>query len=65
MNARHTRRGRPARSDQLWIQPEMNDEFDVRKYSRALLALAMHQAAKEAAAQAENPADGEPNGGSR
>jgi hypothetical protein len=45
------KRGRLVRSDRIWIQPEMNEELDARKLSRAFLALALHQAAAEAEAQ--------------
>lgn len=48
------RRGRPMRSDRVWIEPEMNEELDARKLSRAFLALALHQAAEEAQAEAEH-----------
>jgi hypothetical protein len=39
------------KSERVWIQPELNDELDARKLSRAFMALALHQAAQEAAAQ--------------
>lgn len=42
------------RSDRVWIEPEMNEELDARKLSRAFLALALHQAAEEAEAQADH-----------
>jgi len=45
------KRGRPMRSDRVWIQPESNDVLDARKLSRAFLALALHQAGDEAEAQ--------------
>jgi hypothetical protein len=45
------KRGRPVRSDRIWIEPEMNEQLDARKLSRAFLALALHQAAAEAEAQ--------------
>lgn len=45
------KRGRPMRSNRLWIEPEMNEELDARKLSRAFLALALHRAAQEAEAQ--------------
>ena len=45
------KRGRPMRSDRVWIEPEMNEELDARKLSRAFLALALHRAAVEAEAQ--------------
>jgi hypothetical protein len=48
------RRGRPVRSGQVWIEPEMNDELDARKLSRAFLALAMHRARLEAEASADH-----------
>ncbi len=48
------KRGRPMRSDRVWIQPEMNAELDARKLSRAFLALALHRAAEEAAAESEH-----------
>jgi hypothetical protein len=35
----------------------MNEELDARKLSRAFLALALHCAAEEAAAEAEHHAD--------
>jgi hypothetical protein len=41
------------RSEGVWIQPELNDELDPRKLSRAFMALALYQAAQEAAAQGE------------
>ena len=47
----HGKRGRPSASDRVWIQPEMNEELDARKLSRAFLALALHRAAAEAEAQ--------------
>lgn len=50
------KKGRPMRSDRVWIQPEMNEELDARKLSRAFLALALHQAAQEAEARAEHGA---------
>lgn len=50
------KQGRPMQSDRVWIQPEPNEELDARKLSRAFLALALHQAADEAAAR-EEPAD--------
>lgn len=48
------RRGRPTRSNQVWIEPEMNEELDSRKLSRAFLALALHQAALEAEARGDH-----------
>jgi hypothetical protein len=42
------------RSNRVWIEPEMNEELDARKLSRAFLALALHQAAEEAQAQADH-----------
>ena len=45
------KRGRPMHSDRMWIEPEMNEELDARKLSRAFLALALHRAAQEAEAQ--------------
>lgn len=48
------KRGRPMRSHRVWIQPEMNTDLDVRKLSRAFLALALHHAAEEAAAESEH-----------
>ena len=54
---RSRKRVRPIRSDRVWIQPEMNEELDARKLSRAFLALALHCAAEEAAAEAEHHAD--------
>lgn len=50
------KKGRPMRSDRVWIQPEMNEELDAHKLSRAFLALALHQAAEEAEARAEHEA---------
>ncbi|MBS3957478.1 MAG: hypothetical protein KGZ40_08140 [Clostridiales bacterium] len=50
----HRRRGRPMRSNRVWIEPEMNEDLDARKLSRAFLALALHQAAEEAQAQADH-----------
>jgi hypothetical protein len=44
------------RSGQVWIEPEMNDELDARKLSRAFLALAMHHARLEAQASADHDA---------
>lgn len=52
------RRGHPVRSDRVWIQPEMNEDLDARKLSRAFLALALHCAGEEAAARAEHDATG-------
>jgi hypothetical protein len=52
------------RSDRVWIEPEMNEELDARKLSRAFLALALHRAAAEAEAQsghARNIGDGDQN----
>lgn len=51
-NAR--RRGRPMQSNRVWIEPEMNEELDARKLSRAFLALALHRAAAEVEAEAEH-----------
>ncbi|MDP3630559.1 MAG: hypothetical protein Q8S43_06370 [Actinomycetota bacterium] len=48
------KRGRPIRSNRVWIQPEMNEDLDARKLSRAFLALALHRAAEEAVAEAEH-----------
>ena len=48
------KRGRPIRSDRVWIEPEMNDELDARRLSRAFLALALHRAAEEAGAQSDH-----------
>ena len=50
------KRVRSVRSDRVWVQPEMNEELDVRKLSRAFLALALHCAAEEAAAEVEHHA---------
>lgn len=50
----HRRRGRPIQSNRVWIEPEMNEELDARKLSRAFLALALHRAALEAEAEAEH-----------
>lgn len=47
----HKRRGRPMQSNRVWIEPEMNEELDARKLSRAFLALALHRAALEAEAE--------------
>jgi hypothetical protein len=41
------------KSNRVWIEPEMNEELDARKLSRAFLALALHRAALEAEAEAE------------
>jgi hypothetical protein len=52
------------RSEGVWIQPELNDELDPRRLSRAFMALALYQAAQEAAAQGEHTAghsDGDRN----
>jgi hypothetical protein len=54
------KQGRPMRSDRVWIQPEPNEELDARKLSRAFLALALHQAADEAAAREEHAAEAAP-----
>jgi hypothetical protein len=51
-------------STPVWIEAQMNEELDARKLSRAFLALALHHAAQEAAAQTENagdPIDGDGN----
>lgn len=51
-------------SASVWIEAQMNEELDARKLSRAFLALALHRAAREAAAQTENaggPSDGDGN----
>jgi len=45
------KQGRPTTSNRVWIEPEMNEELDARKLSRAFLALALHRAAEEAEAQ--------------
>lgn len=61
MTGRLKKRGRPATSNRVWIQPVMNDELDVAKLSRAFLALALHRAAEEADAEADHtnrPGDG-------
>ena len=50
------KKGRPVRSNRVWIQPEMNEELDASKLSRAFLALALHQAADEVEARAEHEA---------
>lgn len=56
-NHNHKRKkGRPMQSHRVWIQPEMNEELDARKLSRAFLALALYQSAAEAEAQAEHEA---------
>jgi len=61
MSSHHSRRrGRPMRSDRVWIQPEMNADLDARKLSRAFLALALHQAAQEAAAANQHNRDDAP-----
>ena len=52
-----SKRGRPMRSDRVWIVTEPNEELDARKLSRAFLALALHQAADEAEAQREHALD--------
>lgn len=60
------RRGRPIQSNRVWIEPEMNEELDARKLSRAFLALALHRAALEAEAEAEHdPASGIADGDDR
>ena len=51
MSTRKKKQGRPMQSNRVWIQPEPNEELDARKLSRAFLALALHQAADEAAAR--------------
>ena len=49
------RRGiRPAKSTDFGLVFEDNDVIDARKLSRAFLALALHQAAEEAHAQADH-----------
>ena len=51
------RRGiRPAKSTDFGLVFEDNDVIDARKLSRAFLALALHQAAGEAQAQADHAA---------
>ena len=55
-NHNKRKQGRPMTSHRVWIQPEPNEELDARKLSRAFLALALHQAADEAAAQQEHAA---------
>jgi hypothetical protein len=53
------------KSNRVWIEPEMNEELDARKLSRAFLALALHRAALEAEAESEHDADeGSATGGS-
>lgn len=52
----HKRKGRPMQSNRVWIEPEMNEELDARKLSRAFLALALHRAALEVEAEAEHEA---------
>jgi hypothetical protein len=52
------RRGRPVRSGQVWIEPEMNEELDARKLGRAFLALAMHRARLEAEAKVDHDVAG-------
>lgn len=64
MSTRKKKQGRPIQSNRVWIQPEPNEELDARKLSRAFLALALHQAADEAAARDEHadkaaPGDGD------
>ncbi len=56
MSKRNSKQGRPMRSHHVWIRPVPNEEIDARKLSRAYLALALHQAAEEAAAQEEHAA---------
>jgi len=51
------KRRSPVSSDRVWIEPEMNEELDARKLSRAFLALALHRAAQEAGAQSEHAGD--------
>ena len=52
------KRGRPVRSGQVWIEPEMNEELDARKLSRAFLSLAMHRARLEVEARGDHDAAG-------
>jgi len=56
MSKRNSKQGRPMRSHQVWIRPVPNEEIDARRLSRTFLALALHQAADEAAAQGEHAA---------
>lgn len=64
MSSRKSRkRGRPMQSHRVWIQPEMNDDLDARKLSRAFLALALHRAAEEVAAETEHDHGGDPGHG--
>ena len=51
-------RGRPRTSTQVRIVPVPHKQPDVRKLGRALLALALHQAELEAAAQRDTKRDG-------
>ena len=61
MSSRNKRKqGCPMQSNRVWIQPEPNEELDARKLSRAFLALALHQAADEAAAREEHVAEAAP-----
>lgn len=60
MSNRKKKQGRPMQSDRVWIQPEPNEEPDARKLSRAFLALALNQAADEAAAREEHAAEAAP-----
>jgi Flp pilus assembly protein CpaB len=62
-NRKQRKQGRPMKSDRVWIQPEPNEELDARKLSRAFLALALHQAADEAAAREEHVTKAAPGDG--
>ncbi len=48
------KRATPVRDRQLFVRSERRDPPDLRKLSRALIALAMAQAQAEADAQAEH-----------
>lgn len=48
------KRATPARDRQLFVRSERRDPPDLRKLSRALIALALAQAQAEAEAQAEH-----------
>ena len=50
----HKRKERPLQSSRVWIEPELNEELDASMLSRAFLALALHRAGAEVAAEAEH-----------
>lgn len=53
---RKKKRGRPTSANRVRIVPEHHVEPDARKLSRAFLALALHQAAREVDAEQEHHA---------